>query len=106
VSEPEGLKIRPGAGRRTPRWSVGIEAKGDRVLTREEVVELADAVAACAGIATGIGTNRYGAQLVVQAAGRDEAIELATIQFVQAAARAGLPAAPIVRVEAVSEDEG
>jgi 3-phosphoglycerate kinase len=28
------------------RWSVGIEAEGDRVLTREQVVELADAVAA------------------------------------------------------------
>ena len=35
------------------RWSVGIEAEGDRVLTREEVVELADAVAAHDGIATG-----------------------------------------------------
>ncbi|HEV2239702.1 MAG TPA: hypothetical protein VGR98_01555 [Streptosporangiaceae bacterium] len=91
--------------RKTLRWSVGIEAEGDRVLTREEVVELADAVAACAGIATGIGTNRYGAQLVVQAAGRDEAIERATREFVDAAARAGLPQAPIVRVEAVSEDE-
>ena len=30
----------------TVRWSVGIEAEGDRVFTREEVVELADAVAA------------------------------------------------------------
>ena len=27
------------------RWSVGIEAEGDRVLSREEIVELADAVA-------------------------------------------------------------
>jgi hypothetical protein len=85
------------------RWSVGIEAEGDRVLTREEVVELADAVAARAGVATGIGTNRYGARLIVQAGTRDEAIERATEEFVQAAARAGLPAAPIVRVEAVSE---
>ncbi len=49
------------------RWSVGIEAEGDRILTREEVVELADAVAASNGIATGIGTSRYGAQLVVEA---------------------------------------
>jgi hypothetical protein len=97
--------MRPEGERKTLRWSVGIEAEGERVLTREEVVELADAVAACAGIATGIGTNRYGARLVVDAAGRDEAIERATIQFVQAAARAGLPSAPIVRVEAVSEEE-
>jgi hypothetical protein len=56
------------------RWSVGIETQGDRALSREEVVELADAVATSSGIATGIGTNRYGAQLVVQAATRDEAI--------------------------------
>jgi hypothetical protein len=87
------------------RWSVGIEAEGDRVLSREEVVELADAVAASAGIATGIGTNRYGAQLIVQAGSRDEAIEKATAQFAAAAASAGLAGAPIVRVEAVSEDE-
>lgn len=85
---------------------MGIEAEGDRVLTREQVVELADAVAACAGIATGIGTDRYGARLVVQAATRDEAIEQATGEFVQAAARAGLSAAAIVRVEAVAEDSG
>ena len=56
------------------RWSVGIEAEGDRVLSREEVVELADAVAASSGIATGIGTNRYGAQLLIEAGTRDEAI--------------------------------
>ena len=87
------------------RWSVGIEAEGDRVLTREEVVELADAVAASQGIATGIGTNRYGAQLVVLAGSRDEAIERATEEFAQAAAKAGLPVSPIVRVEAVSEEE-
>ena len=87
------------------RWSVGIEAEGDRVLSREQVVELADAVVADSGIATGIGTNRYGAQLVVQAASREAAIEQATTQFTAAAARAGLPQAPIVRVEAISEDE-
>jgi hypothetical protein len=87
------------------RWSVGLEAEGDRVLSREEVVELADAVAACNGIATGIGTTRYGAQLVVDALTRDEAIALATEEFVRAAAAAGLPAAPVVRAEAVSEDE-
>jgi hypothetical protein len=87
------------------RWSVGIEAEGDRVVTREEVVELADAVAASDGVATGIGTNRYGARLIVQAGSRDEAISQATIQFQQAAARAGLPAFPIVRAEAASEDE-
>jgi hypothetical protein len=87
------------------RWSVGIEAELGRITTREEVVELADAVAASNGIATGIGTTRYGAQLIVEAASRDEAIESATEQFRQAAARAGLPAAPISRAEAISEAE-
>ena len=75
------------------------------MLTREEVVELADAVAASSGIATGIGSNRYGAQLLVHADTRDEAIEKATGEFARAVAKAGLPVYPIVRVEAVSEDQ-
>jgi hypothetical protein len=87
------------------RWSVGIEAEGDRVVSREQVVELADAIAASDGIATGIGTNRYGAQLVVDATSRDEAIEKATAEFGRAAAAAGLDAAPVVRAEAISEEE-
>ena len=87
------------------KWSVGIEAEADRVLTREQIVELADAVAASSGIATGIGTQRYGAQLLVEAATREQALEKATAQFAAAAARAGLPPAPVVRTEAVSEDE-
>ena len=87
------------------RWSVGIEAEGDRVFTREEVVELADAVAASSGVATGIGTNRYGAQLLVTADSREDAIAAATEVFAVAARTAGLPAAPIVRTEAVSEEE-
>ena len=87
------------------RWSVGIEAEGDRVLTREQVVELADAVAASGGIATGIGTNRYGAQLIVEADSREEAIEKATEEFWRAVRKARLRPAPLVRTEAVSEDE-
>jgi hypothetical protein len=87
------------------QWSVGIEAAGERVLSREEIVELADAVAHSNGIATGIGTNRYGAQLVVEADTREDAIEKATQAFLEAAAAAGLPAAPVVRTEAISEAE-
>jgi hypothetical protein len=87
------------------RWSVGIEAEGDRVFTREEIVELADAVAASSGIAAGIGTNRYGAQLLVVADSRDDAIAVATEVFLAAARTAGLPAAPIVAAEAISEAE-
>ena len=87
------------------RWSVGIEAEGDEVLTREQVVDLADAVAATEGIATGIGTNRYGAQLIVEADSREDAIERATEEFWRAVRKARLRPAPIVRTEAVSEDE-
>ncbi len=87
------------------RWSVGIQAEAGRVLSREEVVELADAVAAYEGIASGIGSSRYGAQFVVQADSRDEAIEKATKRFSRAAQAARLPEGPIVRTEAVSEDD-
>ena len=87
------------------RWSVGIEAEGDEVLTREQVVDLADAVAATGGIATGIGTSRYGAQLIVEADSREDAIEQATEEFWRAARKARLRPAPIVRTEAISEDE-
>jgi len=87
------------------RWSVGIQAQADRVLSREEVVDLADAVASYDGIATGIGTDRYGAQLVVQADSQDEAIEAAKHRFALAVAQARLPDGPIVRTEAISEDE-
>ena len=86
-------------------WSVGVEAEGERILSREEVVELADAVAASNGIATGIGTNRYGAQLVVEADSREDAIAKATQIFLAAAATAGLPPGPVVRTEAMSEAE-
>ena len=85
------------------RWSVGIEAQGENILTREEIVELADAVAASSGIATGIGTSRYGAQLMVEAASESEAVATATQTFLAAAAAAGLPPAPVVRTEAISE---
>jgi hypothetical protein len=84
---------------------VGIEAEADRVLTREQVVELADAVAASGGVASGIGTSRYGARLIVQADSLDEAVAWATEEFTTAAAKAGLPPGPVVRTEAVSEDE-
>ena len=87
------------------RWSVGIEAEAGRVLTREQVVELADAVAANGGVASGIGTTRYGARLIVRADSREDAVARATEEFTAAAAKVGLPPGPVVRTEAVSEDE-
>jgi hypothetical protein len=87
------------------RWSVAVVAEGDRLMELEEVVELADAVAASGGIASGIGTTTYGAQLIVHAESNDEAVELARVEFVRAAAQAGLPPWPITRTEAISEDD-
>jgi hypothetical protein len=84
---------------------VSIVAEGDRVVGHDEVVELADAVAAYGGIASGIGTRHYAAQLMVEADDRDAAIERATDAFVQSAARAGLPAWPITEIGAISEDD-
>ena len=87
------------------KWSVSLVAEGDRLVSHEEVVELADAVAAAGGIASGIGTARYGAQLVVDADTRDAAVARGRAEFVRAVAQAGLPAWPITRVEAMSEEE-
>jgi hypothetical protein len=87
------------------RWSVSLEAEGDRAMTLEEVVELADAVAPSGGIASGIGSTRYGAQVIVEADAHDEAVEKGRAVFAAAAAAAGLPAHPVVRADAVSEDE-
>jgi hypothetical protein len=85
------------------RWSVSVVAEGDREVSHEEVVELADAVAASGGIASGIGTTTYGAQLLVEADDRADATRRGTDEFVRAAAAAGLPAWPITYVQAVSE---
>jgi len=84
-------------------WSVTLQAVGDRPMTHDEIVELADAVAAHSGVASGIGMEAYGAQLVVEADERGTAIDLGSRLFTDAAARAGLPAWPISAVDAVSE---
>ncbi|MBV9793829.1 MAG: hypothetical protein JO016_07790 [Actinobacteria bacterium] len=87
------------------KWSVSLQAEGDRVLTQAEIVELADAVAPSSGIASGIGSTRYGAQLLVEAASRDEAIEKGRAEFARAVRKAGLPAYPVVEADAISEAE-
>lgn len=89
----------------TTKWSVGIKTEGDRLIERDEVVELADAVSTYSGIATGIDTMGYGAQIVVEADTREDAISLGTEIFEKAAAVAGLPPFPITHTEAISEDE-
>jgi hypothetical protein len=87
------------------KWSVAVTADGDRVLSREEVVELADAVAGWSGVATGIGTASYGARLLVEAPAQDVAELRAREVFAQAARTAGLPAWPISSVTTTGEDD-
>jgi len=87
------------------RWSVSVRAEGDREVTLDEVVELADAVAAMEGVATGIGTHGYGAQIVVTAPDRGDALARGTAAFREAAARAGLPDWPVAHAEAIGEHE-
>jgi hypothetical protein len=84
---------------------VSLTAEGDRVLTHDEILELADAVAAHEGIASGIGSMAYGAQLVVHAATSDEAVEVAMATFTAAAAQAGLPPWPVTRAETIGEED-
>jgi hypothetical protein len=86
-------------------WSVTAQAVGDREVTREEIVELADAVAAARGVASGIGTHAYGARLVVDADDHETALARGRELFSAAAARAGLPPWPIAEIVAVSEED-
>ena len=87
------------------QWSVGIETTGDTIMKREQIVELADAVATHSGIASGIGNNGYGAKIVVEAFTREEAVEKAMGVFRAAAERAELPLWPVTTVEAANEYE-
>ncbi len=87
------------------QWSVGIEVAGDEVMTPDRICDLADAVASASGIASGIGQPSYGVKVLVEAADRDEAVVKATEILRSAARTAALPAWPISRVEAVSEDD-
>ena len=86
------------------RWSISVRADGDRPLEREEIVELADAVAPFEGIASGIGTLSYAAQIVVEAPNSDSAVDVAIEVFTKAAADAGLPPWPVTWAESVGEE--
>ena len=87
------------------RYSVSLQAEGDREFTLEETVELADAVAPLDGIASGMGTLGYGAQIVVEADNPDAAVEIALEHFTAALAGTKLPEWPVVRAECLAEDE-
>lgn len=87
------------------RWMVALQAEGDREIELEEVVELADAVAAHEGVATGMGTPSYGVKVVVEAETSDDAVEKAMDIFNHAVSEAGLPVWPVVTVEAEGEEQ-
>jgi len=87
------------------QWSVVLQARGDRVLTLEEIVELADAVAGLGGVASGIGDTAYGVQIVVEAETRELAVDEGRAALARAAQTAGLPAWPVSSVEVVSPDD-
>lgn len=87
------------------KFSVSIFADGDREITLEEVVELADAVAVFSGIAVGVGTMGYGAQIMVDAPSSDIAVDLALELFAEAVQKAKLPSWPITKAETMSEDQ-
>ena len=87
------------------RYSISLYAEGDREVSLEEVVELADAVATLEGIASGYGTMGYGAQIVVEADNSDAAVDLALEKFATAVATTSLPAWPVVKAESVRADD-
>ena len=87
------------------RWSISVRADGDRAMRREEIVELADAVATWEGIASGIGSTSYSAQLVIEADTSDEAVDSAIKVLEEAAQVAGLPPWPVVWAESVGEEQ-
>ena len=87
------------------KWSVSIQAEGDRPVELEEVVALADAVASLDGIASGVGAAAYGAQIVIEADTADDAVQAAMEAFAAAVETASLPAWPMTRAEVIGEDE-
>ncbi|MEE8331087.1 MAG: hypothetical protein V3R84_04885 [Acidimicrobiia bacterium] len=87
------------------KWSVSLQAEGDRGLELAEIVELADAVAPLDGIASGMGTMTYGARLSIEAGSAEEAVDLAVLAFESAAAQADLPVWPITHTEVIGEDD-
>ncbi len=74
-------------------------------MEREEIVEFADAVAPWQGIASGIGSSSYAAQLVIEADDSDKAVDIAIGVFTDAAQKAGLPPWPAAWAESMSEEQ-
>jgi hypothetical protein len=87
------------------QWSVVLEAVGDREVTLDEVVELADAVAPYGGVASGVGTTSYAARILVDAESREQAGEVGAATMAEVARSAGLPSWPVTVLDVVSPDD-
>lgn len=85
------------------KFSVSVYAEGSRVISLDEVVLLADAVAHLDGIASGAGSMGYGAQIVIEADDSNQAVEIALAKFAEAVVQANLPDWPITEVDTISE---
>jgi hypothetical protein len=87
------------------QWSIGIEVAGDELMTLEGIGDLADALAASGGIASGIGQCRYGVKVLVEAEDPESAVAQATEILRSAARTARLPEWPVSRVEVAGQHE-
>jgi hypothetical protein len=87
------------------KFSVSLVAHGDRDMTLDEIVELADAVAPLSGIASGMGTTSYGAQIMVEAESAVDAVNEGRKLFEAAIAKTSLPKWEITDADTMSEEE-
>ncbi len=87
------------------QFSVSLVSEGDREVTLDEIVELADAVAKLNGIASGMGTMSYGVQIMVEAENSADAVEEGRKLFENAIKETSLPIWPVTKAHAMSEDD-
>jgi len=87
------------------KFSVSLVAHGDREMTLEEIVELADAVAPLSGIASGMGTTSYGAQIMVESDNSADAVLEGRKLFEAAVEKTSLPKWEVTDADTMSEDE-
>ena len=87
------------------KFSVSLVAHGDREMTLEEIVELADAVAPLSGIASGMGTTSYGAQIMVESDNSADAVLEGRKLFEAAVDKTSLPKWEVTDADTMSEDE-
>ena len=87
------------------KFSVSLVAHGDREMTLDEIVELADAVAPLNGIASGMGTTSYGAQIMVESDNSADAVLEGRKLFEAAVANTSLPKWEVTDADTMSEDD-